>query len=76
MSTLISFVRHQLEARIQMDCAKLLPFAQQEDYRDWVRTAGRLCHSRYPLINQHRAGGDADATAILFSRLLNGTSKV
>jgi DNA polymerase-3 subunit epsilon len=25
--------------------------------------------ARYPLINQHRAGGDADATAILFSTL-------
>lgn len=32
---------------------------------------GRLCQSLdIPLVNQHRAGGDADATAILFTRLL------
>jgi hypothetical protein len=28
-----SFVRHQLRSkRIQMDCATIVPFAQQEDY--------------------------------------------
>src|SRR5690606_1405757 len=32
---------------------------------------GRLCSSfNIPVYNRHRAGGDADATAVLFSRLM------
>jgi DNA polymerase-3 subunit epsilon len=70
MSTLIRLFATNSEASgFKWTAPKLLPFAQQRLYRDWVRTAGRLC-TRYPLINQHRASGDADATAILFFRLL------
>jgi DNA polymerase-3 subunit epsilon len=39
--------------------------------QDCPYSLGRLCDSlNINLDNRHRAGGDADATAILFSRLL------
>jgi DNA polymerase-3 subunit epsilon len=39
--------------------------------QDCFRGLGRLCDSlNINLDNRHRAGGDADTTAILFSRLL------
>jgi hypothetical protein len=37
--------------------------------KTWNGLIGRLCQS-IDLDNRHRAGGDADATAILFTRLL------
>jgi DNA polymerase-3 subunit epsilon len=39
--------------------------------RNGLHSLGRLCQSLgIDLDNRHRAGGDADATAILFTRLL------
>jgi DNA polymerase-3 subunit epsilon len=69
-----SFVRHQLEASgFKWTAPKLCTVRAARKIKSGLGSysLGRLCHSLdIPLINQHRAGGDADATAILFSRLL------
>ena len=69
-----SFVRHQLEASgFKWTAPKLCTVRAARKIKSGLSSysLGRLCYSLdIPLINQHRAGGDADATAILFSRLL------
>jgi len=69
-----SFVRHQLgEAGYQWNARKLCTVRAARKIRPGLRSysLGNLCHSLdIPVENRHRAGGDADATAILFSRLL------
>lgn len=69
-----SFVRHQLEqAGFKWTARKLCTVRAARKIKPGLSSysLGKLCQSLdIPLENQHRAGGDADATAILFSRLL------
>jgi DNA polymerase-3 subunit epsilon len=69
-----SFVRHQLEqAGFKWTARKLCTVRAARKIKPGLASysLGKLCYSLdIPLENQHRAGGDADATAILFSRLL------
>lgn len=69
-----SFVRHELEtAGFRWTAKKLCTVRAARKIRPGYPSysLGKLCRSLdIPLENQHRAGGDADATAILFSRLL------
>jgi DNA polymerase-3 subunit epsilon len=68
-----SFVRHELEERVLKWTAKKLCTVRAARKRPGLLSysLGRLCDSlNINLDNRHRAGGDADATAILFSRLL------
>lgn len=69
-----SFVRHQLEEEgLKWTAKKLCTVRAARKIRPGLASysLGRLCESLdITLDNRHRAGGDADATAILFSRLL------
>lgn len=69
-----SFVRHQLEqSGFKWTAAKLCTVRAARKIKPGLPSysLGKLCRSlEIPLENQHRAGGDADATVILFSRLL------
>lgn len=69
-----SFVRHELEkAGFKWTARKLCTVRAARKIKPGLGSysLGRLCRSLdIPLVNQHRAGGDADATTILFSRLL------
>jgi DNA polymerase-3 subunit epsilon len=69
-----SFVRHQLEnAGFKWTAKKLCTVRAARKIRPGISSysLGNLCRSlEIPLENRHRAGGDADATAILFTRLL------
>jgi len=69
-----SFVRHELEkAGFKWTARKLCTVRAARKIKPGLDSysLGRLCRSLdIPLVNQHRAGGDADATTILFSRLL------
>jgi DNA polymerase III subunit epsilon len=69
-----SFIRHELEkAGFKWKARKLCTVRAARKIRPGFKSysLGNLCQSLdIPLQNQHRAGGDADATAILFSRLL------
>ncbi|MWB93064.1 DNA polymerase III subunit epsilon [Flavobacterium sp. GA093] len=69
-----SFVRHQLqEAGFKWTAPKLCTVRAARKIRPGLGSynLGRLCASLdIPLENAHRAGGDAQATALLFSRLL------
>lgn len=74
-----SFVRHQLEqAGFKWSARKLCTVRAARKIKPGLSSysLGKLCYSlNIPLENQHRAGGDADATAILFSQLLEGDDK-
>lgn len=74
-----SFVRHQLEeAGIKWTARKLCTVRAARKIRPGLASysLGNLCQSLdIPVENRHRAGGDADATAILFSRLLEWDSE-
>jgi DNA polymerase-3 subunit epsilon len=74
-----SFVRHQLEeAGFKWTARKLCTVRATRKIRPGLGSysLGNLCHSlEIPVENRHRAGGDADATAILFSRLLEWDSE-
>lgn len=69
-----SFVRHQLqESGFKWTARKLCTVRAARKIRPGLLSysLGKLC--RYldiPLENAHRAGGDADATAILFTKLM------
>ena len=69
-----SFVRHQLEeAGFKWTARKLCTVRAARKIRPGLHSysLGNLCRSLDIIIeNRHRAGGDAEATAILFSRLL------
>jgi DNA polymerase III subunit epsilon len=69
-----SFIRHQLEeAGFKWTARKLCTVRAARKIRPGIYSysLGNLCRSLdIPIENRHRAGGDADATAILFSRLL------
>lgn len=74
-----SFVRHQLEqAGHKWTARKLCTVRATRKIRPGLRSysLGNLCQSlEIPIYNRHRAGGDAEATAILFSRLLEWDSE-
>jgi len=69
-----SFIKHQLEeSGFKWKATKLCTVRAARKIRPGLQSysLGKLC--RYldiPLVNQHRAGGDADATVILFSKLI------
>lgn len=69
-----SFIRHQLEeAGFKWTSKKLCTVRAARKIKPGLRSysLGNLCNSLDIMLeNRHRAGGDADATAILFSRLL------
>jgi DNA polymerase-3 subunit epsilon len=69
-----SFVRHELErAGLNWTAKKLCTVRAARKIKPGMisYSLGRLCDSLdIALDNRHRAGGDADATAILFTRLL------
>ncbi|HEX8013959.1 MAG TPA: exonuclease domain-containing protein, partial [Flavobacterium sp.] len=69
-----SFVRHELEkSGFKWTARKLCTVRAARKIKPGFASysLGKLCHAlEIPLVNQHRAGGDADATAILFSKLL------
>lgn len=69
-----SFIRHQLqESGFKWTARKLCTVRAARKIKPGLGSysLGRLCRSLdIPLTNQHRAGGDADATVLLFSRLL------
>jgi len=69
-----SFVRHQLEqAGFKWTAKKLCTVRATRKIRPGLSSysLGNLCNTLdIPVNGRHRAGGDADATAILFSRLL------
>lgn len=76
-----SFVKHQLDAEgFIFSVPKLCTVRMSRKIRPGFPSynLGNLCRNLgIPIENRHRAGGDAEATAILFSRLLewdeNGT---
>ena len=69
-----SFVRHELEkSGFKWTARKLCTVRAARKIRPGLSSysLGKLCRSLdIPLENQHRAGGDANATAILFSKLV------
>lgn len=73
-----SFVRHELEkSGFKWTARKLCTVRAARKIRPGLSSyrLGKLCHSLgIPLENQHRAGGDVDATAILFSKLVEWDS--
>ena len=69
-----SFIRHQLEEEgFKWTARKLCTVRAARKIRPGLGSysLGNICRSlNIPLEQRHRAGGDADATVILFSRLL------
>lgn len=69
-----SFVRHQLaEGGFKWTAKKLCTVRMARKIKPGHRSysLGRLCDDlEIPLENRHRAGGDCDATTILFTRLM------
>ncbi len=70
-----SFIRHQLkEAGFDWTAQKLCTVRVARKIKPGFKSysLGNLCRSLgISIANRHRAGGDADATAILFSQLLD-----
>lgn len=73
-----SFIRHQLqESGFNWTAKKLCTVRAARKIKPglYSYSLGNLCRSLdIPLKNRHRAGGDADATAVLLSRLLQWDS--
>lgn len=69
-----SFIKHHLAAAgYHLDVPKLCTVRMSRKLRPGLPSysLGRLCDALgIPLSNRHRAGGDADATAILFGQLM------
>lgn len=74
-----SFVRHQLEeSGFEWTAKKLCTVRASRKIKPGLTSysLGNLCHALgIPIENRHRAGGDADATAILLSYLLQRDSE-
>jgi DNA polymerase-3 subunit epsilon len=69
-----SFVKHFLQLEgYDLNVPKLCTVRLSRKIRPGLRSysLGRLCEAlQIPISNRHRAGGDAEATAVLFSHLL------
>lgn len=74
-----SFIKHHLMlAGIDFSAPKLCTVRLARKIKPGLRSysLGKLCDSLHiPIHNRHRAGGDAAATAILFSELLSGDTE-
>jgi DNA polymerase-3 subunit epsilon len=74
-----SFIKHHLDAAgYPFQANKLCTVRLSRKIRPGLRSysLGRLCEELGIVVhNRHRAGGDADATAILFSRLIGWDSE-
>jgi DNA polymerase III subunit epsilon len=73
-----SFIKHQLECcGFELDTKKLCTVRLSRKVFPGLPgySLGKLCRDLdIPIINRHRAGGDADATVILFEKILNNDS--
>ena len=69
-----SFIKHQLEAcGYELDTKKLCTVRLSRKVFPGFPgySLGKICRDLdIPILNRHRAGGDADATAILFEKIL------
>jgi len=69
-----SFLKHQLSAcGFELNCKKLCTVRlSRKTFPDAPSySLGKICqHLDIPIPNRHRAGGDADATVLLFERIL------
>src|SRR5258708_17801612 len=69
-----SFLNHQLKAcGLDLDCKKLCTIRLSGKVFPGAPSygLGKMCdHLGIPIPNRHRAGGDADATVLLFERIL------
>ena len=71
-----SFIKYQLEAcGYELDTKKLCTVRLSRRIFPGLSgySLGKLCRELdIPIMNRHRAGGDADATVILFEKILSG----
>jgi DNA polymerase III subunit epsilon len=69
-----SFIKHQLEhCGFELDTRKLCTVRLSRKVFPGLRgySLGKLCEELdIPILNRHRAGGDADATTVLFEKIL------
>jgi len=74
-----SFIKHQLEScGYELDTKKLCTVRLSRKVFPGLSgySLGKLCRDLdIPILNRHRAGGDADATAILFEKILKNDSR-
>jgi DNA polymerase III subunit epsilon len=74
-----SFIRHQLETcGFDLDVKKLCTVRLSRKVFPGLPgySLGKLCRElEIPILNRHRAGGDADATVILFEKILRHDSQ-
>ena len=74
-----SFIKHQLEGcGFDLDTKKLCTVRLSRKVFPGLTgySLGKICRDLdIPIFNRHRAGGDADATAILFERILSQDSQ-
>jgi DNA polymerase III subunit epsilon len=74
-----SFIKHQLETcGYELDTKKLCTVRLSRKVFPGLSgySLGKLCRDLdIPILNRHRAGGDADATAILFEKILKNDNQ-
>ncbi|HET7000456.1 MAG TPA: exonuclease domain-containing protein [Puia sp.] len=74
-----SFIKHQLECcGYELDTKKLCTVRLSRKVFPGLAgySLGKLCRDlEIPIVNRHRAGGDADATVILFEKILKNDSQ-
>ena len=74
-----SFVKHQLECcGYELDTKKLCTVRLSRKVFPGLTgySLGKLCRElEIPITNRHRAGGDADATVILFEKILKNDNQ-